>query len=216
MRWSGFVIVAALGVACAPSTTNAKESLTYHGAFAAWKVFSLSGTSLNTCYAATQASRYHPSTSMRDRPVLYVVRYPKTTSKNTIEVRFGGNIKSFNGIMAKLIARRRPPRDSFALTTKNNAGFVTNPSDQEVLIAAMRKGREMIVVSQPGVGEILEDRYSMYGFTKALAKLETVCPGPEPVAPVKNSPAPQPNTKRQNSATGSAGKSPAVGPETAQ
>ena len=34
----------------------------------------------------------------------------------------------------------------------------------------MRKGRQVVVVSQPGVFDILEDRYSLYGVTKASGK----------------------------------------------
>lgn len=166
----------------------AKETLKHHGTFRAWHVFSLNNSSQDEpakdrmaqriCYAATRASHYHPRTQARDRPTLYIVRYPKATTKNTVEMRFGGDISEFQSVTAKLIARRRPKRDTFSLTTKKAAGFIAKDTDQTALIAAMTKGRQLIVVSQPGQGQVLEDRYSMFGFTKALAKLEAICPSP--------------------------------------
>lgn len=175
-----------LGVITAPAQSS--ETLAHHGTYRAWKVFQLKNDTLTACYAATKASRYHSQRSGRKRPVLYIVRYPKTTASNTLEIRFGQDMSQFTAITAKLIARRRPPQDSFPLTVKKGAGFIASPSDQSALITAMRKGRQLQVVSEPvfsqtGIGETLEDRYSLFGYTKAMAKLEELCPGPKPVPP---------------------------------
>ena len=175
--------LAGAGTVLWPQTAAANENLTHHGAFRDWQVFRLDRTNLKACYAATEASRYHPRAPARRQPILYIVRYREATTVNTVEIRFGSDVARLESVTAKLIARRKQPRDSFALTIKKNAGFIAKPSTQKMLIQAMQKGRELVVVSKPGEPEILEDRYSMYGFTKALRKLEDICPGPNPVTP---------------------------------
>ena len=178
------IIMMILGFALSPqSATAASETLTHHGNYRDWQVFRLVRDDLTACYAASQASQFFPRGSTRMRPVLYVVRYPETTAKNTIEFRFGADISNYESVTAKLIARRKQPRDSFALATKATTGFIAKPAEQTPFIKAMRKGRQIVVVSQPGVGDILEDRYSLFGVTKALARLEALCPGPQPKQP---------------------------------
>jgi len=167
-----------------PTANTGTEILTHHGSYSDWQVFRLVRGDFTSCYAATEASQFFPRGPARARPTLYVVRYPMTTTSNTIEIRFGQNISSFQSVTAKLIARRKQPRDSFSVTTKSYTGFIPRTADQAAFVRAMVKGREVVVVSQPGVVEILEDRYSLYGFTKALAKLEKLCPGPQPAQPL--------------------------------
>ena len=198
MKCAGVLAIMSVGLAATSDLAQAQTNLTHHGTFRAWQVFLLEGPNFKACYAATVASRYNPQAPARERPVLYIVRYPKTTSRNTIEIRFGGDVSSFQSVTAKLLARRRPPRDNFPLTLKSGAGFIADSVDQDTLIKAMRKGRQILVVSQPGVGEILEDRYSMFGFTKALAKLEQICPGPQPIAPVPDQTAQENNSNNVN------------------
>jgi len=177
------VILIVLGLAVFPLKAAASGNLTHHGTYSDWQVFRLVRDEFTACYAATRASQFFPRGATRTRPILYVVRYPKTTAKNTVEFRFGQNISSYQSITAKLLARRKQPRNSFDLSTKTNTGFIAQPANQASFIRAMRKGRQVVVVSQPGVVDILEDRYSLYGVTKALAKLEALCPGPQPPAP---------------------------------
>lgn len=180
-RVSFFLLV--LGTVTSPHLARAGESLTHHGNFRAWQVFKLERNDLTACYAATQAIQFFPRGATRSQPILYVVRYPKTSTANTLEIRFGQTITSYQSVTAKVVARRKPPRDSFSITTKANTGFIADSADQQAFIKAMRKGRQIVVVSQPGVVDILEDRYSMFGVTKALTKLEALCPGPKPPEP---------------------------------
>lgn len=176
-------IVLALGLVGSTGQANGTETLTHHGTFQSWQVFRLDRTDFSACYAATEASHYNPRPSIRTRPILYVVRYPMASTTNTIEIRFGAAVSHFQSVTAKLIARRKQPRDSVPLTLKSESGFIANETDQAAFLRAMRNGRQVIIVSQPGTDEILEDRYSMFGVTKALAKLETLCPGPQPATP---------------------------------
>lgn len=173
-------IMMVFGLVASPQLAFGSETLTHHGNYQDWQVFKLERGDLTACYAATEASEFLPNDATRERPVFYVVRYPKTTATNTIEIRFGHLITHYDSVTVKLIARRKPPRDSFSVTTKSTTGFIADRKDQSALIKAMKKGREVVIVSQPGVVDILEDRYSMFGFTKALAKLKALCPGPKP------------------------------------
>ena len=184
MQGSVAAIATVIAITLSPTGVRAAESLAHHGTFRDWQVFRLDNQNLTLCYAATEASRYHPRTNNRARPILYIVRYPKTTSTNTLEIRFGGHISDFQAVTAKVVARRRPAHDKFPLTIKRESGFVTVADDQHHLIKAMEKGRQLLIVSQPGVGDILEDRYSLFGYSAAVAKLESLCPGPLPKAPV--------------------------------
>ncbi len=177
-------LLAAGLLAAGPQLASASETLTHHGTYSDWQVFRLDRGDFTACYGASKASHFFPRGPTRTRPILYVVRYPKTTTSNTVEFRFGQNISSYQSVTANLIARRKQPRDSFSLTTKTNTGFIPGRADQTAFVRAMVKGRQVVVVSQPGVIEILEDRYSLYGFTKALAKLEALCPGPRPAEPL--------------------------------
>lgn len=181
----GLATVTSSLLTAAPARAVGAETLTHHGTFTDWDVFRLDRSDLKACYAATEASQFSPRAPARERPTLYVVRYPKTSTSNTIEIRFGQDITSFQSVTAKLVSRRKPPRDNFSLTTKTTVGFIAHRKHQAAFVRAMKKGREVIIVSQPGVAEILEDRYSMFGVTKALAKLEALCPGPAPTGTVE-------------------------------
>lgn len=173
-------LLIAICVSLGPNAYAGDETLTKGGTYQDWDVFRLQRGEFVSCYAATVAARFHPRTNSRERPVLYVARYPAAASDNTVEIRFGGPVTEFQSVSAKLVARRKPPRDTFPITVKNQNGFISAPADQTSLLKAMQKGRELVIVSQPGVGDILEDRYSLYGFTKATKALDDLCPGPQP------------------------------------
>ena len=115
--------LATLGLATCPLQAASAETLTHHGTYSDWEVFRLAREDFTACYAATRASQFFPRGATRSRPILYVVRYPKTTAKNTVEFRFGKNVSTYQSITAKLLARRKQPRDSFALATKTTTGI---------------------------------------------------------------------------------------------
>lgn len=162
---------------------RAAETLTHHGTFEDWDVFRLESKSLTMCYAASEALRYAPNDNGRERPILYIARYPGSTAGNTLEIRFGSDVSQFNSITAKLVARTKPARDNFAITVKSKAGFVAGTDDQAILIKSMIKGRMLLIESAPGTPDTLLDRYSLFGVTKAIRRLEAICPAPAPSAP---------------------------------
>lgn len=193
MRGGARWILLALWAGASPANATPSETLTFHGRFQAWKLFRIERPDLTVCFAASHASRYGPRLPARARPILYITRYPRTSSANTIELRFGGDVAQFGSVSAKLLARRKPPKDRYAITVKSDVGFIADTKNQKALIEAMKKGRSLLLVSEPGRGVILEDRFSLFGYTKALTKLEALCPGPEPVIetkPTQSPPAP--------------------------
>lgn len=177
-----YVLMPLLWVASSLCTDGAYAvgQLTEHGSFADWQVYRLKTGNLTVCYAATEAAQFSPTSNIRERPVLYISRYPSVSDKNTVEIRFGSELTQLESVQAKLIARRKQPRDTVAIKMLARAGFIADANAQEEFISAMLKGREVVIVSEPGKNEILEDRFSLYGLTKSLKKLEKLCPGPAP------------------------------------
>ena len=67
--------------------------------------------------------------------------------------------------------------DSFEMFTDGELAWAASPTDDERLIAAMKRGANAVVKGQSGRGTRTEDSFSLMGFTAAVNDAEQRCGG---------------------------------------
>jgi invasion protein IalB len=64
---------------------------------------------------------------------------------------------------------------AFQLYTKDQGAWVRNVADEGKLVDAMRKGRDVTVVSSSARGNPTTDKYSLNGIAQALDRVAQEC-----------------------------------------
>lgn len=65
--------------------------------------------------------------------------------------------------------------ETFTLITQNEGAWTTGPDQDQVLLAAMRKGSEAIVTGSSARGNITKDTFSLMGFSAAMDEAAKRC-----------------------------------------
>ncbi len=67
--------------------------------------------------------------------------------------------------------------DTFELFTDGELAWAASPTDDERIIAAMKRGAQAVVTGESGRGTRTEDTFSLLGFTAAVTDAEQRCDG---------------------------------------
>lgn len=136
--------------------------------FGDWSVYT-STQSPKVCYAISQPKTRAPEGLKRDPAFFFVSTRPGENVKNEVSVTVGFPIK--DGAEAKLTIGN----DTFMLYTKAEGAWVRNVTDEQKLVDAMRKGRDLTIVSVSGRGNPTTDKYSLNGISQALDRVAQEC-----------------------------------------
>ncbi|GIT92799.1 hypothetical protein JANAI62_32570 [Jannaschia pagri] len=67
--------------------------------------------------------------------------------------------------------------DRFELFTDGELAWAASPTDDERIVAAMKRGAQAVVTGRSGRGTRTEDTFSLLGFTAAVTDAEARCSG---------------------------------------
>ncbi len=136
--------------------------------FGDWSVYTSTG-SPKVCYAISQPKDRLPGGLKRDPAYFFISTRPGENVKNEVSLTMGFPLKE--GSEAKLTIGST----AFELYTKAEGAWVRNVADEGRLVDALRKGKDVTVVSSSVRGNPTTDKYSLNGIAQALDRVAQEC-----------------------------------------
>ena len=151
----------------------AAESPTLLGAFKEWAAYTQGKAGTKVCYVLSQPKTSLPRHVNRD-PIFFLVSdWPARKTKGETEMVAGYPYKDDSKVTVRVGS------DKFTFFTRNDgtdgSAWIQNLSEEPRLIAAMRRGSQMIVTGTSSRGTLTTDTFSLSGISAALDKIHASC-----------------------------------------
>lgn len=160
----------AVGVA---GTAAAQQQPEKTGDFGDWSVYVGENNGSKQCYAATQPvdQRKSQEVKVRGRPFLIVSTFVSENVRDEVSVTLG-----FEADNNKTLEIEIDDTAKYKLFSEGEHAFVNDPTDNDPLVAALRRGGVAEVTSvSKSRGTVITDVYSLKGVTAALRSVAEVC-----------------------------------------
>ena len=135
----------------------------------AWGAFSLNEGKGLACYLAGQPKDSKPTGVKRGPIWLLVTHRPYKKIEGEIGVYVGYPLKASSTVTIDI------DRQKFKLYTVDDTAWVEDAKMEAKLVAAMRKGRRMVIKGTSKRGTNTTDTYSLNGFTRAHLAINRAC-----------------------------------------
>ena len=149
------------------------------GTYDYWRVFVEGSGAAQYCFALGEPVSTLPKGAERGKIFMSIAHRPGQGVRNEVAVSIGYAFSSESNPFAKIDG------ESFSFFTgvraQNGAddwAWLLNLKDQKRLVAAMKKGSEMIFKGTSARGTLTTDSYSLRGVTAAMKALDAACPAP--------------------------------------
>jgi len=161
--------LAALAVAFAgPAAAQGQGQSRSIAQFGDWAVY-VSTSGPKVCYALSQPKSRAPEGLKRDPAYFFISTRPAENVRNEVTITSGFPLK--DGSDAKLTVGSL----SLQLYTKDTGAWLRNAADETKLVDAMRRGKDLTVVSVSARGNPTTDKYSLSGISQALDRAAQEC-----------------------------------------
>ena len=159
-------LVVLLAATISANATKPKRLLKNPGA---WGAFSLNEGKGLACYLAGQPKDSKPTGVKRGPIWLLVTHRPYKKTAGEISVYVGYPLKASSTVTINI------DRQKFKLYTVDDTAWVEDAKMEVKLVAAMRKGRRMVIKGTSKRGTNTTDTYSLNGFTRAHITINRAC-----------------------------------------
>lgn len=139
------------------------------GQFGDWGVYKDGTGNSRICYALSQPKTRAPAGLTRDPAFFFISTRNAENVKNEVSVVMGFPLKE--GTDATLTIGPA----NFDLYTRGTGAWVRNVAEETRLVDAMRKGRDVVVKSTSGRGNVTTDTYSLSGISAAIDRATQEC-----------------------------------------
>lgn len=137
--------------------------------FGDWSVYASGSGNSRVCYAISQPKDRQPGGLKRDPAYFFISTRPGEKVTNEVSLKMGFPLKE--GSEAKLTVGTQ----AFQLYTKEDGAWVRNVADEGKLVDAIRKGKDVTVVSTSLRGNPTTDKYGLSGISQALDRVAQEC-----------------------------------------
>jgi Invasion associated locus B (IalB) protein len=163
-------LIATLGLSLAAASGPAfAQSATPLGQFKDWGAYVAESGGGKVCYALSQPKSSQPTGANRDPVYFFVTSRPGSGVKNEVSIIIGYPYKPDSKASVVIGS------DTFDLFTKDDGAWVENAAAESNLVAAMRRGANMIVNGTSARGTDTADTFSLSGISAALDKIAQEC-----------------------------------------
>lgn len=153
-------LLAAMGAA--PAMAQQAKKLASSGN---WEAYTYTEGGAKVCYAAARADR--PSDKNRIGTAMAVTHRPKSTGEVSLIASYGFKKDSEAEIQIGGMKH--------TFFTRGGSAWAKDAQADKAIIAAMIKGKEVVVKAQPAKGSAITDTISLAGFSAALAAIDKAC-----------------------------------------
>lgn len=163
MRYSVFSFIAAVAVfAALPASAQKLEET-----FKDWKVITVEQEGKQVCYLHATPAKKSGSMSNRGEPYLLITsRGPKT---DEVSISAGYPYKAKSEAVVKVDGKE------FNIFTKDELAWAYNEKQDSEIVAAIKKGKQLVVSAQDQQGGSSQDTYALSGVSAAYKKMKELC-----------------------------------------
>jgi invasion protein IalB len=164
--------VSLCGFAMPASAQKAKEQAVLLGQFGDWGAYKATPNGKDVCFALSKPTKgvTDPPGRNRDPAYAFVSTRPSEKVKNEVSVIVGYPQKSGVDATVTIDGSAR-----YTMYTQDDGAWVKNAAEEPQMVAAMRKGSELVVRSVSTHGTKTTDTYSLKGVSDALDKVAAEC-----------------------------------------
>lgn len=134
-----------------------------------WSVYTARTGKSKVCYALSQPKERLPAGLNRDPGYIFVSFRPAENVNGELAIVVGFPTKEDAGGEAVIDST------TFSLLSKGPNVWLKSASEEPAVVAAMQKGQSLQVKVTSGRGNKTTDRYSLSGFTAAVARAKKEC-----------------------------------------
>ncbi len=160
------IAVAALLAACAavsgPAMADEAKRLVSAGN---WEAYVYTEASGKVCYAAARANA--PKEKERSATAIAITHRPKSPGEVSLIAPYG--FKKDSDAEIQIGGMKH------AFFTKGGSAWAKDSTADKAIIAAMAKGKEVVVKATPAKGAAITDTIPLKGFSDALAAIDKAC-----------------------------------------
>ncbi len=173
-----FRITLAFLAACSIATSasaqkkpDPTEQAVLLGQFGDWGAYKATPGGKKVCFALSKptSATTEPAGRPRDASYAFVSTRPAEKVKNEVSVIVGYPQKGGHDASAVIGSA------TYVLYTQNDGAWVKNAAEEAQMVAAMRKGAQLVVKSESARGTKSTDTFSLKGLGDALDKVAEEC-----------------------------------------
>ncbi len=166
MKNAAFVLSVVVAFAAATARAEDPKSI---GTFADWEAVTFTEGGNLGCYMTSDPKRSAGNYKERGKVYTLVTHRPANSSLDVVTLIAGYTYKKDSEVALQI------GDQTFTLFTDKNTAWARDEETDHKLVAAMRDGNAMIVKGNSERGTLTTDTYSLKGFTKAYAAINTAC-----------------------------------------
>ena len=137
--------------------------------FKDWTAYTVKEEGGLACYIASQPKASEPTDVKRGPIWTLVTHRPYNKVENEVSIYVGYPFENGSEAIAEIDGEK------FTLFTDNETAWASSPDLDAKLVAAMRKGRQLVVNGVSQRGTKTSDSYSLLGFTAAHQAISKAC-----------------------------------------
>lgn len=163
------ILMAAPSLAADPPA-DAPEVL---GTFGEWTSFAEGNDKAKLCYAASAPIKKEGKYTSRGDTAVLVTHNLSDGSFDVVSIVAGYEFKPDEDVLAQVDSKK------FTMFSKGDRAWNAEGKDDQAMVAAMKRGRNLLVIGTSSRDTRTTDTYSLSGFTKAYQAIGKACPRPK-------------------------------------
>lgn len=148
-------------------SVQAAEAPKRLGRTGAWEAYVYPEGAAKVCYMAAQADRTQGGDKGRPATAIAVTHRAKSNGEVSLIASYG--LKKDSEAEIQIGGLRHP------FFTNGKSAWAKDTKADPAIVAAMAKGREMVIRTVPAKGSAITDTVSLAGFSEALAAIDKAC-----------------------------------------
>jgi invasion protein IalB len=151
--------------AAASSTPPAAQSL---GSSGGWTAYASKDRAGRICYVYGEPQKSEPA-SVKRKAMAMVTHRPEEKIANVVSFVEGVPLKEGSEAALNIGGAK------FDLFTKDDSAWARTSDLDKTIVAALAKGKQVVIKATPQKGTATSDTYALTGFAQALALIDTAC-----------------------------------------
>jgi hypothetical protein len=139
------------------------------GSDGSWSAYLAQNKAGKICYLVGQPQKTEPAAIKRHQVMAMVTHRTEDNVSNVVSFDVGYPLNEDNDVIVEV------GTDKFPLFAKDDTAWARTSDLDKAIVAALGKGKEVIVKGTPKKGHPTIDTYSLVGFSKALALIDKAC-----------------------------------------
>jgi hypothetical protein len=165
LRHIALALVAALLAAFAALPAVAAERI---GQFEKWEVVTFEEDGATGCYIMSRPEKEEGNYTERDPAAVFVTHRPAQGAIGVVSIAAGYPYDNSKPVRVEIAG------EVFGLFSQGGTAWARNEDDPKI-VAAMKRGNDMVVYGISARGTETRDTYSLIGFTKAYEAATSAC-----------------------------------------